>query len=504
MGYLLTIVFVGAVFAVVFWQVMTNLIYICSPNEVLVFSGGRYLSGAGKQVGYRIVKGGRALRIPFLERVDRLDLTNMNIEVGVKGAFSRGGIPLNIDGIANVKIAGVSPGLDNALQRLLGKPRQQVIKIAKETLEGYLRGVMASLTPEQVNEDTQAFERQLRDQAGEGFNTLGLTLDNLKIQAISDDQGYLTAVGRIRGAELDRDNRIAEAERRCESLVEQAEAKRRGELAKIQAELNILEAETDRRVQNADTKRTAWVAEQEGEVQALLTRAKAELDLQEARIAQMEHQLEANVVTPARASMEAAIAEARGNAAPIMENGRAQAEALRQLAEQWRQSGDAAKDIFLLQKLETILPTFLSSIDKVRVDNVTMLQGLGNGNGGSLPGQAVATIKALEAGGIDVPGLLDRLTGGAPAKTKKRGDAPRLKAPEAPKAKAAPKPKPKPKAAPAPADTVSLPSYTAPPGNSEQPKRPKIQDRRADLLGFQPIEKPTGRPAGKAKLIRRR
>lgn len=146
-GVVLTILFVLAFFAFALYQILTNLIYICSPNEVLVFSGGRYLSGAGKPVGYRIVKGGRALRIPFLERVDRMDLTNMNIEVKVRNAFSMGGIPLNIDGIANVKIAGTSPGLDNALQRILGKPRPLVMRIAKETLEGFLRGVLATLTP---------------------------------------------------------------------------------------------------------------------------------------------------------------------------------------------------------------------------------------------------------------------------------------------------------------------------------------------------------------------
>ncbi|MGE0713570.1 MAG: flotillin family protein [Planctomycetota bacterium] len=430
-GTILSVLFVLAVLGVAIWQVLNNLIYICSPNEVLVFSGGLYRSGSGKQVGYRVVKGGRALRIPFLEEVDRLDLTNMNVEVAVRGAFSRGGIPLNINGIANVKISGESPGLDNALQRLLGKPRPLIMRIAKETLEGYLRGVLATLTPEEVNQETQKFEKELRQQAGEGLERLGITLDNLKIQAISDDQGYLTAMGRIQTAELSRENRIAEAERRAESLIKQAESRQKGELARIAAELNVARAESTRRTANAQTAQAAWVAEQEGEVRALLTRAKAELALQDARIEQMKHQLNANIVTPAKAEMEARIAQARGDAAGILENGRAQAEALRELAKQWHQSGEAAKDIFLLQKLEAILPTFLESVKRVRVDNVTMLQGLG-GDGGGLPGQAVATVKALEAGGIDVGGLLARLAGGPPAPRPPVGLAPPAPPPPAP------------------------------------------------------------------------
>ncbi|MHC4830143.1 MAG: flotillin family protein [Planctomycetota bacterium] len=390
------------------YLVLTNLIYICSPNEVLVFSGSRRRTRSGSDVGYRVVKGGRSLRVPFLESVDRLDLTNMNIDVSVYGAFAKGGIPVNIEGIANVKIAGESPALDNALQRLLGKSRKQIMRIAKATLEGYLRGVLATLTPQEANEDTQTFERELRDQASEGFERLGLTLDNLKIQAINDEEGYLAAVGRVSAAELNRDNRIAEAERRSEARIQQAEARRRGELAKIQAALKVAEAETARRVRDAETSQTAYVAEQEGQVKALLTRARAEVGLQEARVEQIRSQLVAEVVTPARAGMEARIAEARGDAAPILETGRAQAEALTALAHQWKEAGSEARDIFLLQKLEAILPTFLSSIRDVKVNELTMIQA-GSEGGSSLPSGVVATVKALEAAGVDVGGLVGRL-----------------------------------------------------------------------------------------------
>ena len=257
MPILITVGVALAVCAFVVSQILNNLVEIAGPNEVLVFSGG------GKN-GYQVVKAGRRVRVPLFERVDRLDLTNMNIEVEVKNAFSSGGIPLTISGIANVKIAGESPALDNAIQRLLGKPRNVVMRIAKETLEGYLRGVLATLTPEEANENTQAFERELRKQAGEGFEKLGLTLDNLKVQSISDEVGYLQAVGRMAAAKLSRDNRIAEAERRSYSAQKQAEARRLGSLAKIDAEWQIAEAGCLRRVANAQTMQEAYVAEQQG------------------------------------------------------------------------------------------------------------------------------------------------------------------------------------------------------------------------------------------------
>jgi len=401
MPVLITVLVAAGLLALVVVQILNKLVEIAGPNEVLVFSGG------GKN-GYQIVKAGRRVRVPMFEKVDRLDLTNMNIEVEVRNAFSSGGIPLTISGIANVKIAGESPALDNAIQRLLGKPRSVVKRIAKETLEGYLRGVLATLTPEEVNENTQTFERELRKQAGEGFERLGLTLDNLKVQSVSDEMGYLEAVGRVAAARLNRDNRIAEAERRSYSQQKQAEARRLGELSKINAEWNIAEAGCLRRVANAQTMQEAFVAEQQGEVAALITRARAELELQDARIEQAKHQLEAEVVRPAKADMEAKIAEARGAAAPILEQGKAQADALNSLAQQWHEAGESAKDIFVLQKLQTVLPTFLDSISEIQVDQLHMLQ---SSEGSTLPNQAVNTLKALEAGGLDIPSLLGKLTG---------------------------------------------------------------------------------------------
>ena len=110
--------------------------------------------------------------------------------------------PLSVTGVANVKIASQSPTLNNAIERFLGKSRKEIIKIAKETLEGNLRGVLSQLTPEQVNEDKTSFVQQMMHEAGEDLARLGLNLDNLQIQNISDERGFLDSIGRIQSAEL--------------------------------------------------------------------------------------------------------------------------------------------------------------------------------------------------------------------------------------------------------------------------------------------------------------
>ena len=108
--------FVLAFFAIMAALVFRNLLYICGPNEVLIFSGAQR-KVEGVSVGYRVIKGGSSIRRPLIESVDKLDLTNMIIEVSVTNAYSKGGIPLTVQGVANVKVAGHEPLLTNAIER---------------------------------------------------------------------------------------------------------------------------------------------------------------------------------------------------------------------------------------------------------------------------------------------------------------------------------------------------------------------------------------------------
>jgi flotillin len=81
-----------------------SLIVICLPNEMVVITGRNRTMSDGRQVGYRLLHGGRTLRIPIVERVSRVDLTTIPIDVTVRNAYSKGGIPLIVQGIANVKV----------------------------------------------------------------------------------------------------------------------------------------------------------------------------------------------------------------------------------------------------------------------------------------------------------------------------------------------------------------------------------------------------------------
>jgi flotillin len=363
----------GAAGVWAFVVLLRQLYYICQPSEVLIFAGLKRTTGSGQRVGYRTVRGGSALRIPLLEEVMRLDLSNMIIDLRVDNAYSKGGVPLNVSGVANIKISGEEPGIHNAIERLIGKSQDDIRHIAKETLEGNLRGVMASLTPEQLNEDKLTFARTLLDEAEDDLQKLGLVLDTLQIQNISDDVRYLDSIGRKQLVELKRDSRIAEAEASSQSAVKQAENERITALRRLDKELAIATANAEKRTKDALTRREALVAEVQAEVGAELARAEAELPVQQERIKQVTQQLEADVIAPAESECETMMADAKGEAATIIEQGRSQAEGLQELVESLKRSGDDAKRLFLLQKLKPLLTMLSETVQPIEVEEVTLI-----------------------------------------------------------------------------------------------------------------------------------
>lgn len=400
---ILVVLFVAAFFGLLGLVLLRNLLYICGPNEVLVFSGtARQIEK--RHVGYRVVKGGRSVRIPLLETVDRVDLTNMIIEVAVTNAYSKGGIPLTVQGVANVKIAGHEPVLDNALERFLGYSRKDIIQVAKDTLEGNLRGVLSQLTPEQVNEDKIAFAEKLLEEAEHDLTRLGLVLDTLKIQNVSDEKGYLNSIGRKSSADLVSRSKVAEANAKAKSITQDATNREHARISEINSEIEIARTQTERRIVETLSRREALIAEEVGRVRAAVAKAEGELKVQTARVEQVRLQLEADVIAPAQAEMEASESGAKGAAAKIIEDGRATNAVLAQMIETWKSGGEAARDVFLLQKLQSTLGQLVSTIQAVKIDRVTVLPP-----DAELSARRAVTLSEELKGtlGLDVPRLIE-------------------------------------------------------------------------------------------------
>ena len=394
-------------------MIVKSLIVICPPNKIAVITGKSRTLSDGRTVGYRILKGGRTLRIPIIEKVSWMDLNTIPLEVSVTNAYSKGAIPLNVQGIANVKVSSAEGLLENAAERFLDRPTEQIGQIAKETLEANLRGVLATLSPEEVNEDRLKFSQQLIDEADDDIKTLGLELDVMKIQNVTDDNQYLDSVGRRLTAEVVKQARVAEAERMAESEAAEASARERAQIATVQADKNIVEEQNQLRVRTAELEAVAKAKEEEAIVAGDIARATAQQDLEQERIELQRRRLEADVVAPARANLEAQQLAAQAEAAKIIEDGKAQVEVFQRLTDQYQAAGADGQRIFVLNMLPELVDKIVSTVNNVDIDRVAVIDnGGGHGSGipglvSQLPGAVVSITEQIEAAtGVDILGAM--------------------------------------------------------------------------------------------------
>ena len=404
----LTLISLGALAALI-----KASLRICKPNEMLIISGRKYKQDSGKEVGYRVVFGGRAFVLPIIERVEKMDMTTMPIPVEVNNAYASGGTPLNIQAIANVKVSNSPRIAGNAIERFLGRNQSEIRRVVRETLEGNLRGVVAMLTPEQVNEDRLNFAERIADDVDRDLNKLGLHLDTLKIQSVTDDVGYLSSIGRRQIAKIVRDAEIAEAIALGEAERIEADCQKRAEMFKSEAltiiqqkqnELRKIKAELDQRSKSAE-ERTAAAAKE--------ARARAEQQLQTVRAKLERLRLQADEVLPAEARREAQVLHAKGNASELAENAKAAALVNEMLAEVWQETGVDATEIFLLQQVDMILKEAASIPKRVKLKNINAID---NGDGKSIASLANVYPEIVkqfleqveQTLGIDVAGTLTK------------------------------------------------------------------------------------------------
>lgn len=324
-----------------FWLISRNYIKV-SPNAVAVLSGRRRKLPDGKYVGYRMVRGGAALRIPLLEKVEYLHLNVMTIPLEIKRAYTLKGVPVSVKAVANVKIRGDETSLQAAAERFLGMTHVEVQKVIFQTLEGHLRSILGTLTVEEVNSDRQSFAQKLTSEAAADLEKMGLGVDVLTIQEISDEEEYLNALGKRRTAEVKRDATIGEAEATRDSKIKSSQALQEGERAKFLADAEIAQAQRDFMIRQAQyqaeiemqkaraeqagplseaTARQAVVAE---EVKVERTRTQELIAVQEQEVLRKAKELEATVIKPAEADRLAAVvrAEAAKQAAILEAEGR--------------------------------------------------------------------------------------------------------------------------------------------------------------------------------------
>jgi flotillin len=392
---------------------VNSFLCICKPNEVVILTGRKRQTKEGHEVGYRVLSGGRAISIPLLETVKRMDVTTMPIRVEVRNAYAKGGTPINIQAIANVKISSDPDIVGNAIERFLDRDRSEIVRVAKETLEGNLRGVVATLTPEQVNEDRLRFAESITSDVSRDLIKLGLEIDTLKVQNVADEVDYLNSLSRERIALIIRDAEIAESNALSEAEQIEAKCEEEAKVAKTQDEIIVLEKNNELRKIRAKLEQQAKSEEEITIAAAAEKRAKVEQKLQEVRAERERLRLQADQVLPAEADREAQTFFAQGKAAISAENAKATALVNDMLAKVWIETGKEASEVFLIQQLETILKESVKIPQHLQLDKINIVD---NGDGKSLAsiikvypeivGQFLENIK--QTLGVDVVGTLTK------------------------------------------------------------------------------------------------
>ncbi|HRH25610.1 MAG TPA: SPFH domain-containing protein [Parcubacteria group bacterium] len=291
-----------------------------SPNTVAVVYGKR-----NGEKGYRIVTGGGFFLWPVIEEVKYLSLNIMSIEVAVVNAPDKNGVLLSVKGVANVKIRSQTEHLPAAIERFLGKSEEEIKRIAKDNLEGNLRALTGTLTVEELIQDRTKFQAQVLQQVGADMAKLGLDIDLLNIQNITDDKGYIDSLGRKQTAGIHRDAEIGEAEARRETAIKTAEARQAGEIATSLADQKVSDAHKQRDMAVAENKaqveaaqarisivsQAAAAAEQKklniATVEAEQAQVEAEIGLQESVRKRTEAKLNATTIVEAEKGKEAKI-----------------------------------------------------------------------------------------------------------------------------------------------------------------------------------------------------
>jgi flotillin len=467
------VIAVVVVLAVVVFTLMVTVLSRYTkvgPNQVLIVSGKshKYTDPDGTQHtrGFRIVKGGGTFVYPVIEKVDILSLELLTIDVNTPEVYTSKGVPVKVDGVAQIKVKGDDISVATAAEQFLSKSTDEVKNVATQTLEGHLRAILGTMTVEDIYQNRDAFASKVQEVAAGDMANMGLSIVSFTIRDIRDAQGYLEALGRPRIAQVKRDAQIAQAEADRDAMIRSAAATQAGQEAKFVADSKIAEAQRDYQTNVASYQavvnqkkaeadlaydlqkfKTGQLVKAE-EVQVSIVEKQKQIELQQQEIMRKQRELEAMVQKPADAEryrvetlanakkyqLEAeasgaaaaakatgfaaadvakatGIAEAEANkarglaeAAIIEAQGAATAEAMKLKAESYKLYNEAA----IIEMIVRIMPELAGKISEPlsKMEKMVIINS-GNGPGGGaskLTGDVTQIISQL-------PPVIESLTG---------------------------------------------------------------------------------------------
>lgn len=344
---------------VVLWIILSRWRKV-GPNEALIVSGRSYtyVDAEGRKMkrGFRIKKGGGTFIWPFVEKAEVLSLEIMTLDVKTPEVYTAQGVPVMVDGVAQIKVRGDEVAIATAAEQFLGKSLKEIAEIGHQTIEGHLRAILGTLSVEDIYRNREAFSQKVQEVAAADMANMGLQIVSFTLKDIKDQQGYLDALGKPRTAEVKRDAQIAEAEAirdadikkaqaARDAAIAQANAKQEGDTVKFQAQTKIAEAERDFQIKAAEYQAQVNLKKADAdlayelqknirgqdvkreEIKILEIEREAQIAVQDKEVIRKEKELEASVRKPAEAHRFSVEQEADARRYQIEAEAKGQAEA---------------------------------------------------------------------------------------------------------------------------------------------------------------------------------
>ena len=395
--------------------------------------------------------------LPIIQMAQMLSLEVMTLPVNTARVYTKEGVSVSVDGIAQVKVGRSENAIRTAAEQFLGKTVTEIAEVALQTLEGQQRAILGTMTVEDIYRDRVTFAEQVRDVAATDMTSMGLEIVSFSIRDIQDEQGYLEALGVRRTAEVKRDAAIGAAEAERDAGIKEAQADQQRQAAKFAADTAIALSERDFQTEKAAYDQEVNARRAEAELAYPLQEAKTrqriraeesqvevverqkQIEVQEQEVARREKELDATVRRPAaadrykletlaegerarvvaeaRAEAEAIKLRGEADASAIVARGQAEAEAIRaqglaeaeamtKKADAWKEYGQAA----MIQQLFESLPQVASAVAQplAKTDSIVVISNGGESGAGAGASKVTQDVSNTIA---QLPALVEALTG---------------------------------------------------------------------------------------------
>ena len=431
----------------------------CPSDKVMVIYGNVGNNKDGSSRTAKCVHGGASFIWPVVQAYEFLDLTPISISVDLQSALSRQNIRINVPSRFTVGIS-TEPGImQNAAERLLGLKLQEIQELAKDIIFGQLRLVIATMDIEEINTDRDKFLAAVSSNVEGELKKIGLRLINVNVTDISDESGYISALGKEAAAkaindakksvaEKERDGSIGEANANRDQRVQVAQANSIAIEGENEAQIDIAMSNAARREKEAEALKIATSAEKIQAAKALEEAYSAEQQAEAARFAREKATLEADIIVKteiekrkmeleAEAEAEQTRRRAQGEADAIVARMTAEAEGMQNMlmkqAEGLKEivnaaGGDAndALRLMLADKMEDLLKIQVEAVKGIKIDKVTVWDGGEKDGKTATAGFVSGLMKSIppmnemfDMAGMNLPEFLGKKKEEAPAEEEK-------------------------------------------------------------------------------------